>query len=146
MNTERVNETYVERFDRYYDLFRTDSVQGLMRHRMKYVLKMMNLFEDKDALNSVIWKLQAPSIITRKDALTVVEAYAAKIESRSSEDERVKAINTMNVLDPLLSQTTFALKGKSGTVTLDWREYQIYQIILECEESLARELGVVSID
>jgi len=141
-----MNETFVERFDRYYDLLKMDPMRGLRKDRMKDLLRLMNVYEDRHRLTAVSQEVGLRQSVDRKSARQVIDLYIEQVRSKpTNTDGRIMAIHAASVLGPNTLRVRYTLNDGRQNIMLDWREYQIYQLIMEEQSDRAHELSVISV-
>ena len=134
--------SFQKRFETYFILFRSNPVDGILRHRIKFVLMMLNLKIDDERFCATLMQGHAGWFVSLEQARHIVSMYRWYVGNQVSDDERILAVIAQQPhhLDP--EADIFTVQARFGQVKLDWCEYQIYQIALHDENILHQQLGV----
>ena len=128
-----MSETYLERFDRYYELLKTDALGSIMRYKLKSMLKLMNFLVDQEVFYDILRKREVPPLVCKARAFDFLELYTSVIGYKQSDSEEIVAIAKKSKSHQDPDKDLFIVRGTHSVVVLDWREYHVYQLIKEKE-------------
>lgn len=136
MKDKGTSQIYNDRFDCYYDLMTENQSGTITKGKIKYILSLMNFKVDLDRLNVIMMLEKLDSSLSRAEVRSFIEVYSKRINGESTVDDRIIAINREfpSHLHPVDLQ--YLVKTAHRSVILDWREYEIYQLIQDDEISL----------